>query len=60
MANGRRPVAGIAGSGAPLTIITAVFFVEAVGDENRTRYETPYQDAATGVMIEPVLVTTVE
>lgn len=43
-----------------LTTITVVFFVEAVDDENRTLYETPYHDAATGVTVEPVLVTTVE
>jgi len=43
-----------------LTTITVVFFVEAVDDANRSLYETPYQDAATGVMVEPVLVTTVE
>ena len=43
-----------------LATITVVFFVEAVDDENRTLYETSYQDAATGVTVEPVLVTTVE
>lgn len=43
-----------------LATITVVFFVEAVDDENRTLYETPYHDAATGVVVEPVLVTTVE
>lgn len=43
-----------------LATITVVFFVEAVDDANRTLYETPYQDAATGVTVEPVLVTTVE
>lgn len=43
-----------------LTAITLVFFVETVDDENRTLYEMPYQDTATGVMVEPVLVTTVE
>ncbi|MCE7988085.1 MAG: hypothetical protein DYG89_43525 [Caldilinea sp. CFX5] len=43
-----------------LATITVVFFVEAVDDENRTLYETPYHDAATGVTVEPVLVTTVE
>jgi hypothetical protein len=43
-----------------LATITVVFFVEAVDDENRTLYETPYQDTATGVTVEPVLVTTVE
>ena len=43
-----------------LTTITVVFFVEAVDDETRALYETPYQDVATGVTVEPVLVTTVE
>lgn len=43
-----------------LATITVVFFVEAVDDENRTLYETPYHDAITGVVVEPVLVTTVE
>ena len=43
-----------------LTTITVVFFVEAVDDENRTLYEAPYHDTATGVTVEPVLVTTVE
>lgn len=43
-----------------LATITVVFFVEAVDDENRALYETLYQDATTGVMVEPVLVTTVE
>jgi hypothetical protein len=43
-----------------LATITVVFFVEAVDDENRTLYETPHHDPATGVTVEPVLVTTVE
>ncbi|MEZ4732640.1 MAG: hypothetical protein R3E79_36520 [Caldilineaceae bacterium] len=43
-----------------LPIITVVFFVEAVDDVTRARYEGPYQNAATGVTVEPVLVTTVE
>lgn len=43
-----------------LATITVVFFVEAVDDENRTLYETPYHDAATDVVVESVLVTTVE
>lgn len=43
-----------------LTTITVVFFVEAVDDENRTRYKTPYQDVTNGVTVESVLVTTVE
>ena len=43
-----------------LATITVVFFVEAVDDENRVLYETPYHDVTTGVVVEPVLVTTVE
>lgn len=43
-----------------LSTITVIFFVEAVDDENRTLYETPHHDAARGVTVEPVLVTTVE
>lgn len=43
-----------------LATITVVFFVEAVDDETRAHYETPYHDPTTGVMVEPVLVTTVE
>ena len=43
-----------------LSTITVVFFVEAVDDETRAQYEAPYQDAAAGVSVEPVLVTTVE
>ncbi len=43
-----------------LATITIVFFVEAVDDETRAQYEAPYQDAANGVTVEPVLVTTVE
>ena len=43
-----------------LATITVIFFVEAVDDETRTHYEAPYQDAASGVTVQPVLVTTVE
>jgi hypothetical protein len=43
-----------------LATITIVFFVEAVDNENRTLYETPYHDANSGVTVEPVLVTTME
>lgn len=43
-----------------LATITLVFFVEAVDDETRTHYETPYQDATSGVMVEPLMVTTME
>jgi len=43
-----------------LATITVVFFVEAVDDETRAQYEAPYQDAASDITVEPVLVTTVE
>ncbi len=43
-----------------LAVITLIFFVETVDDATRALYETPYQDAACGVTVEPVLVTTVE
>ena len=43
-----------------LATITVVFFVEAVDDETRAQYEVLYQDLTNGVMVEPVLVTTVE
>ena len=43
-----------------LATITVVFFVEAVDDETRAQYEVPYHDAASGVSVEPLLVTTVE
>lgn len=41
-----------------LHVITLLLFVEAVDDENRRKYEAVYQDAATGVTVEPVFVTT--
>ncbi|MEZ4658412.1 MAG: hypothetical protein R2911_12635 [Caldilineaceae bacterium] len=40
------------------TEIWLVFFVEVVDDENRRIFEAPYQDAATGVQVYPVLVAT--
>ncbi|MCE7988804.1 MAG: hypothetical protein DYG89_47215 [Caldilinea sp. CFX5] len=43
-----------------LATITIVFFVEAVDDETRAHYETLYHDANHGVVVEPVLVTTME
>ena len=43
-----------------LPTITLVFFVEAVDDETRAHYETPYHDATNGVTVEPLFVTTVE
>lgn len=41
-----------------LRVITLLLFVEAVDDENRRKYEAIYQDAASGVTVEPVFVTT--
>jgi hypothetical protein len=35
-----------------------LLFVEAVDDQNRQKYETPYQDLATGVRVDPIFVTT--
>lgn len=43
-----------------LSTITVVFFVEAVDDATRTEYEVTHQHAATGITVEPMLVTTVE
>jgi hypothetical protein len=43
-----------------LSTITVVFFVEAVDDATRALYETLYQEPTSGVIVEPVLVTTVE
>jgi len=43
-----------------LATITLVFFVDEVDDATRAQYEALYQDAASGVTVEPVLVTTVE
>lgn len=40
------------------TEIWLVFFVEAVDDENRQRFEVTHQDAETGVMVQTVLVAT--
>lgn len=42
------------------TTITVIFFVEAVDDETRAIYEVAHEDAASGVIVEPLLVTTVE
>ncbi len=38
--------------------ISVVFFVEAIDDPNRAKYETPYVDQATGVSVSPVFVAT--
>jgi hypothetical protein len=38
--------------------ITLVFFIEAIDEENRRKYETEYVDDATGVIVRPVFVET--
>lgn len=43
-----------------LSVITVVFFVEAVDDETRALYEALATDAVNGITVEPILVTTVE
>ncbi|MEZ4727483.1 MAG: AAA-like domain-containing protein [Caldilineaceae bacterium] len=43
-----------------LSVITVVFFVEAVDDDTRAEYEVIYVDPAGDVTVEPLLVTTVE
>lgn len=43
-----------------LTTIAVVFFVEAVDDANRTKYEAPYNDPQRGVVVQPIFITTVE
>lgn len=41
-----------------LTEMTLVLFIEAVDDDNRHIFETPYVDAATGVTVKPVFIVT--
>ncbi|MCE7984830.1 MAG: hypothetical protein DYG89_26965 [Caldilinea sp. CFX5] len=41
-----------------LATISLLLFVEAVDEQNRQKYEAPYQDPATGVRVEPIFVTT--
>ncbi|MDM8521213.1 hypothetical protein QUF64_14300, partial [Anaerolineales bacterium HSG6] len=36
--------------------ITLGFFVEAINEANRKKYEVVYQDATTGVTVKPVFV----
>ena len=33
-------------------------YVEAVDEQNRQKYEAPYQDPVTGVRVEPLFVAT--
>ncbi len=40
--------------------INLVFFVDAIDDENRGRYEKNYQDEDTGVQVVPLFVATGE
>ncbi|RLT38876.1 MAG: hypothetical protein DWI57_11260 [Chloroflexi bacterium] len=41
-----------------LSEISLVFFVEAVDDENRRKFETIFVDAQTGVTVQPIFVAT--
>lgn len=41
-----------------LKAIALVVFVEYIDDANRTKYEQPYRDTATGVTVTPAFVTT--
>ena len=41
-----------------LTTIALLLFIEAVDDQNRQKFEAPYQDQATGVLVTPIFVTT--
>jgi hypothetical protein len=38
--------------------MTLAFFVEAVDDANRARYEAIYEDEETGVTVRPAFVAT--
>lgn len=41
-----------------LTEITLALFIEAVDDDNRRKYEQPYHEPQTGVVVQPVFVVT--
>ncbi len=41
-----------------LSEISLVFFVEAVDDENRRKFEMTFVDAPTGITVQPILVAT--
>jgi AAA-like domain len=41
-----------------LTTISLLLFVKAVDEQNRQKYETLYQDSATGVQVDPIFVAT--
>lgn len=38
--------------------ISLLLFVETVDEQNRQKYEVPYQDATTGVAVDPIFVVT--
>jgi len=40
------------------TMITLVMFIDVVDDDNRRKYEAVFTDPATGVVVQPVFVTT--
>jgi hypothetical protein len=48
------------GSQLGLNEIFLVFFVDAIDEENRTRYEKIYPDETTGVKVVPLFVETGE
>jgi len=35
-----------------------ILFIEEIGDEDRRRLESPYEDAESGVTVEPFFVET--
>ncbi len=41
-----------------LSEVTLAFFIEAIDDADRARYEAVYEDAETGVVVRPVFVVT--
>jgi hypothetical protein len=41
-----------------LTEITLALFIETVDDDNRRKYEQPYHEPQTGVVVQPVFVAT--
>lgn len=55
-----RALGQVAGYAQQLGIaeIALVLFIEAIDDENRRKFETPYVDATTGVTVNPMFVVT--
>lgn len=41
-----------------LATMALLLFIEAVDDQNRQKYEVPYQDQTTGVLVTPLFVVT--